>query len=348
MVAWAATDAAIANGWTAVAIAIALASAGGIGLLRTDRELRGTTLLAPWRWACFSFATLAGGEVFVAWPSVDLSLGGADHVRYLAGTTTLAPFVALLGAKRPQDRAWQWIVLALLLLLALPSGKAFVFDSGAPPAPHAAWRMLLAILLASQLANYLPTCNWPSALLAALAQLCWLASYLPGMVSRPSGTGSSGYGTGSNGTWALAGLALATAAIWSVRRRMSGRRLQRQPIDRVWLGFRDAYGALWALRVAERFNASAAMFGWPARLGWEGVRGVQGRAPVAGGEETTNADDPQIGAQGRPPQESEADVAAAIRRNLKTLLWRFVSPVWFAELDSRKQPLPEETPPATD
>jgi hypothetical protein len=337
MLAWAATDGAIADGWTAVAIAIVLAAAGGFGLFQTDRELRGTTLLAPWRWACLSFATLASGAVFVAWPSVDLSPGGADHLHYLAGTTTLAPFVALLGARRPQDRAWQWIVLALLLLLALPCGKAFIFDSGAPPAPHAAWRLLMAILVSSQLANHLPTSFWPSALLAGLAQLGWLAGYLHGVAIRPSGIGSNGNGsngTGLNGTWTLAGLALAAAAIWLVRLPMKRRRLPRRPIDRLWLEFRDAYGALWALRVAERFNASAAMYGWPARLRWGGMREAEGGVLAVGGDESTDTSKDcklQVGEQGRLPEVSERDVTAAMRQNLKTLLWRFVSPEWIAE-----------------
>jgi hypothetical protein len=339
MVAWAATDGAIADGWTAVAIAVALAAAGGFGLFRTDRELRGTTLLAPWRWACFSFATLSSGAVLVAWPSVDLSPNGADHVRYLAGATTLAPFVALLGAKRPHDRDWQWIVLALLLLLALPSGKAFIFDSGAPPALHAAWRLLLAILLSSQLVNHLPTSFWPSALLAGLAQLGWLAGYLPGVAIGPSGIGSNG--AGSNGTGALAGLALATAAIWLVRLPMQRRRLPRRPIDRLWLEFRDAYGALWALRVAERFNASAGMYGWPARLRWDGMREAQGRVQAAGGELSKVTGENcklQIGGQGRLRKEGEQDVTAAMRQNLKTLLWRFVSPEWIAERLGEESP----------
>ncbi len=185
MVAWAATDELTTHRWAAVAIALALAVAGGTGLLRTGRDLRGTTLLAPWRWICFSFATLVGGEVLVAWLAVNGSPSCEAHLRYLAGTTTLGPFVALLGAKRPQDRAWQSIVLALLLLLALPIGKALLFDAGARPAPHTAWRLLLVTLLASQLSNHLPTRFWPTALLVTLAQLCWLAGYLPGVAKPP-------------------------------------------------------------------------------------------------------------------------------------------------------------------
>jgi len=326
---WTATDEAAAHAWAAIAIALAVA--GGVGLFRAGRDLRDTTLLAPWRWTCFSFATLVCGEVSVAWLSAEGSLACAAHVRYWAGVTTLAPFVALLGAKRPQDRAWQWIVLALLTLLALPSAKAMVFDSGTPPAPHSAWRLLLAVLLASQFANHALTRFWHAALLAGLAQLTWLAGYLPGVeVPRV-------------GHLSLGGLALATAAIWLARRprscrwirKNSGcRRLGHEPIDRVWLDFRDAYGALWALRVAERFNASAVSHGWPARLRWQGMRLAEGvkrqESGVRSQKRAGNGED------GRSVPVAETNVTPAMRQNLKSLLCRFVSPEWIAErLDTR-------------
>jgi hypothetical protein len=338
MAAWAATHEVTSLRWAWVAIVLAVGFFGGTGL-RAGRSLRGTTLVAPWRWACVSFAVLAGGELLLACLAVDGSSSWTAHVRYLAGATTLAPFVALLGAKRPQDRAWQWIVLALLLLMALPSVKAILFDAGAPPAPHTAWRLLVAIALASQLANYLPTRFWSSALLTGLAQLGWLVGYLPS-VARPPG-----------GQLPLAGMALATAAIWLARRPPPHVRLFRRPIDRVWLDFRDAYGALWALRVAERFNASAAMHGWPMRLGWEGLReeaGVRSQEPAgkgvrsqesgAGQQEAGRRQEVRIEAVGTgqaetnaPRPDDEAAVTAAMQQNLKTLLWRFVSPEWIDE-----------------
>jgi hypothetical protein len=40
--------------------------------------------------------------------------------------------------------------------------------------------------------------------------------------------------------------------------------------DRVWLAFRDAYGAVWALRVMERINQTARQTGRQERLGWQG------------------------------------------------------------------------------
>lgn len=80
----------------------------------------------------------------------------------------------------------------------------------------------------------------------------------------------------------------------------------RSPLDRVWLDFRDAFGVAWGLRVAERLNASAAMYSWPVTLTWQGFRGRQ--------EGTSDI----------PP--------AAVEEGLRGLLRRFVSPEW---IDSR-------------
>ncbi|HEV3004408.1 MAG TPA: hypothetical protein VGX78_08090 [Pirellulales bacterium] len=298
--------------WAIAAVTLSLGLVGTTGLLRAGRGLRGTTLLAPWRWACLSFALLAFGEVLLACQACEAASLWPFHVRYLAGTTTLAPYVALLGAKRPQDRAWQWIVLALLVFLALPSGKALLFNDGGRPSPHTAWRMLLAVLLASQLVNHLPTRFWPSAALLSLAQLAWLVGYLPGGDAVPFGY------------LPLAGLAPATAAIWLAHWPAPKARSRRRPIDRVWLDFRDAYGALWALRVAERFNASAAKYGWPARLAWDGLG-----AQEVGGEKRAAR---EVNCRGQElesvGQDAGDEATAAMSEHLNALLLRFVSREW--------------------
>jgi hypothetical protein len=37
-----------------------------------------------------------------------------------------------------------------------------------------------------------------------------------------------------------------------------------------WLWLRDSWGAVWAIRFSERWNAAAQFYGWPVRLRWRG------------------------------------------------------------------------------
>jgi hypothetical protein len=74
----------------------------------------------------------------------------------------------------------------------------------------------------------------------------------------------------------------------------------------VWRDFRDWYGTVWAVRVMERINASAAMNNWPIRLGWDGF---------FWGDSTA-------------VQASEPQQQAAIEQSLRNLLRRFLTSEW--------------------
>ena len=103
-------------------------------------------------------------------------------------------------------------------------------------------------------------------------------------------------------------------ANWHIARRTATNRL-----DRAWLDFRDAFEAVWGLRVCERINASATMYDWPVTLAW---RGFRSRA-------------------GGPASES---IPQAVEESLRTLLRRFVDPPW---LDARLLPqVPKDPEPA--
>ena len=216
------------------------------------RRLHGTTAAAPLAWAVVSLVALtadAGSSL--------VSFGGNRlatlHLDYLAGLTTLAPFVSLLGAKRPQDRAWQLIVVSLLALLALQDLRIWSIDHTRPPMPHAAWCWLVAAIVGMQLLNYLPTRHAPAACLACWAQMCSLGPsfrLLPADV-RPS--------------WLALPLLLLTAVMvaWLSRH-------PRPKWQSAWADFRNLYGVLWTLRVAERVNAIAAEKRLAVRLSWHG------------------------------------------------------------------------------
>lgn len=226
-----------------------------------------------------------------------LSPAAALHVEYLAGASSVAPFVALLGAKRPQNRAWQWIVAALLLLLALQSVKAIWIDRGGPPSLHAAWQWLLAVLLVAEWINYLATRNAIAATLVFFGQICLLADYLP-LVSWPH---ESRPALGLD-LISLGVLATALCLKWRRGPRAEIAEGDRglATIDRAWIEFRDAYGALWALRIAERINTVCRQNGWPLHLGWRGFQA---------------ADSPSTG---------EPFAEESLERQFRALLSRFV------------------------
>jgi hypothetical protein len=266
-------------------LALLLGLAAVAAIVDARRRVRGTTLVAPLTWALFSLLSV----IAMAGTEASRQLSSGEHWRYLAAVTTLTPFVALLGAKRPQNRAWQLIVASLLGLLWLQSLRAVLLDPSLPPLPHAAWRWFLAVILAAELANYLPTRHAFTAVVVFGGQACLLSGQLPLVPEwfHPAPVGGLGL--------IATGILLATALGRRPRRGLS---LQ----DAAWLRFRDAFGALWALRVAERVNALARLQGWATHLGWQGFRPVTGKA----------AD-----------RVSDEPATAAVEQAFSRILWRF-------------------------
>lgn len=262
-------------------------------LLGAAGRLRGTTLQAPRCWAVVAVATLAAAEGAIALRHADMARW-AEHVRYIAAALTFCPVMALLGAKRPQDRAWQFVVAGLWITLAYPSWIALAIRPHEVLHLHPAQRLFLVMLLAVGAANALATRWWPSAALLLAGQVVLVADHLPGLPA-----------------WSILPLnrrlplALALAAaglwLWTVHWPPAGRRAH--PLRRVWLDFRDHFGLLWSLRVAERFNAAARQYGWPVRLAYRGLAWETTGEPL-------------------PAQQR------AMRTALENLLRRFVDGAW--------------------
>lgn len=274
---------------------VAALAVGWWGLARARRRLHGTTLLAPWAWSGVALTAVAGTEIALRlshhWADDPL----AGHLRYLAGVATCCPPLALLGAKRPQNRAWQFIVFSLWVVLAMPVGEALLNRPGSELVLHAGRRWFLALLIAMGAANRLATPVWPVGALYAAAQTLLLWDQLP-LLDNAGGA-----------SWPLAGLALLAAAVaWPLCRSPNP---QAASLDRLWLDFRDAYGSVWALRVMERFNSTADQQGHGRRLTWHGftVAELKARTPATPGAE------------------------GALPRDLRMLLLRFVSPEWIAD-----------------
>ena len=252
--------------WLAAGLSAASAGVAYFGF----RRLRDTTLAAPAVWGVIAAAGVGGVELLVA-----LGLAGDGTLalslwRYAAAVGTCMPIAAVLGAKRPQDRGWQWVVVALWMVLLVPAAQAALAPAGHRLELFAAWKLLLAALMAMGLLNYLPTRHWLAALLATAGQACLVWEYLFDAADvRQAVRVALGQ--------ALLLLALAVAAAGSRRRRTPRSSPQplagaMEPLNYRWLNFRDDWGAFWALRVMQRINQSAELGDWPVRLDWSGFQ----------------------------------------------------------------------------
>jgi hypothetical protein len=269
-------------------LSAALAVVGVAALGRAKSHLQGTTLVAVWWWTTIALATLAIAELCAGAIGVDERF--VPPLRLAGATSTLCPIMALLGAKRPQDRGWQFVVAALWCISCLPGGRWLVL--GSVEEVHPAQLGFLAILILVGAVNGLPTRFWPSTLLACGGQLALFAPFF--QAAQPWIAG---------GTAAVVGMTLIVAAIGLAVAGIPPARVARVPLDRVWLDFRDAFGTVWALRVMERMNAAAVMYGWPVALNWSGF--VE-----------------------RDSAQADVEFPPAIEDSLRTLLRRFVSPEW--------------------
>lgn len=279
---------AAAVSWAAAGLSLGVAAWAAVGF----RRARGTTLAAPAAWCVVSMLTCAAVDAGLAWSGAWDQTLGASIWRYAAAVSTCCPLMAVLGAKRPQDRGWQWIVVSLWVTLLVPAGHALAAPSADRLELFVAWRWLLAALLAMGLLNYLPTRHALAALLAAAGQTLLLCEYF----FEPTddlGTHVAIriYGPGL--------LLLACAAAESVRTRP--RDHVDDPRSLRWLAFRNGWGAFWALRVMQRVNQTAEAGEWPLRLEW-------------GGFETTDA---------APKDSLDETTAAKVDQALDSILWRF-------------------------
>ena len=225
-------------------------------LARAALRLRASTLSAPANWAA---ATLLAWSLLVGWSSWQ-PVG--DVLHYAASVGLFCPVAALLGAKRPQDVAWQWIVAAFWMTLLVPAAHAAFTGVGVQL--HAAWCALIWGVWGMGLANFLPTRFGGAALLAAAGQLSATSPFLLGVESVASAP------VALLSIWLMfAAVGLAHGIAW-------------RPITPgwhgVWIDFRSEFGAVWGLRVSQRFNDAAERADWPLRLTWFGFTTSEGGA----------------------------------------------------------------------
>ncbi|HEX3869503.1 MAG TPA: hypothetical protein VHV77_03610 [Pirellulales bacterium] len=276
--------------------------------VRTFPAVRGTTLVGVWTWSTAALIALLGMEL-AAWARP--AQHWIDAGRYAAAILSLAPFVSVLGAKRPQHRAWQLVVLTLVAVLVLPALQSTLLHPGARIQVHAAMGVFLVALLLVEFVNYALTRYLAPILLIVAGQGILLGPFLPWL--RWSAEGA-------NALFAMTVLALGLLAAVVIRgkRRGAGR-------DRVWVAFCDAYGLLWGMRVAERFNHETRARGESEHVTWRG-RITNASTTVDSGSPSAMQHEKKSSTESAAP----ADIDGVAMRRLSALLLRFVSKQWIA------------------
>jgi hypothetical protein len=285
-------------GWTSAVVAIVTAGIGVAVLWAGLRVVAQTTLIDAWWWTALAIVLWCFAEVAAALLSPSGGTAWIQPLELAAISLSLCPMIAVMGAKRPQHGPWNFVVLSLFAIVALPAAEAFFLKPGHRLIVGDARSWFLWILILLLPINYIPTRYWLAALLAATGQVTALTPYLA-LIHRPVVPHAE-----------LAGLTLFVSSL--VAAWMASRRATQavNPYDHLWLDFRDSFGLFWGLRVQERVNAAAQQSGWGLELSW---RGFVWR---------TN---------GTHSAKIEATNEPAVRSNLKGLLRRFVSNEWIAE-----------------
>lgn len=238
------------------ALPIVMAAATVTIVARARSRLTGTTLHTSWSWALAASLMALAAAIFDAcrFPSHNWRA----LVWYLTALLALCPPIAVLGARRPGARVWNWFVLLpLVAVLGWPAATVFGAD-GQP----GALQLEAPPLVGCFLVLVMGTGNYLGTRFGLAASLYFLAVAL---LVLPFSTAAS------NWTATPAELRQFALAFWGAAA-LAAARAARPPadaptgVDRLWHDFRHTFGIVWSHRIQERVNAEAARERWPAHL----------------------------------------------------------------------------------
>lgn len=260
----------------AAAFTIALALAfRNLALAR--RSLAGTALRPATVWAMLAILCALIAIVIDDTAPGRPRQGLFSHLAFLA---VLASLVSVLGARKPGEGAWAILCGLFLAIGLLPMlegiGLSRRFDVLDRLRSESPWTWFFVLVIIAGIGNYLLTRFGPAAMILGLG-LGWHLRLVWTPDGRAEWRGESWFVL----PWSMA-VSIALSAILARRARHF-----ESPVvfHQMWIPFRDAWGAAWALRVLERVNQTAARNGWPERLTWFGlIDGEPSQAPDEAGD----------------------------------------------------------------
>lgn len=222
----------------------------------------------------------------------------SPEVNYCASVLVFCPVMSALGARRPQNRAWEFITASLWIILALPALEVLFARQGESFDVRGLRSWFFVLLIFISVSNVALSRFWISGILFGVVQTLLISEFLPTWIQ---------FSMESSTTVALvvAAIAIGLACFLPATDRTG-----RISIDRIWLSYRDTFGGLWAVRTCESINAYARMQEWEIRLTWDAFVSVDGQ-PWADHELS-----------------SDSELMEKIHLLLKNQLRRFVDDAW--------------------
>jgi hypothetical protein len=286
-----------------------------VGWARHWFTVRNTTLISTWVWWGLAIVLLGLDTLLSSYANFPT---GWEALHYLVRMLTVCPVISLLGAKRPQDGPWNFVVFALWATLAIPAAVNYVQRGGGFEV-QLAWSLVIGVLVLLTFVNLFPA-HPPESLVVLAGHILLLNPYLfpPAWQSDPA--------------FAHFGSILLLSGAWlggSTLRDPVALATARTPLDRLWVDFRNTFGSFWALRVQERLNEAAQRYQWPLELTWSGWLPRQEKT-----ESQTN------------PESLSPEVERQILAVFRGLLRRFVNHAWMNERLADTSHTPEDAPHA--
>jgi hypothetical protein len=280
------------------------------------KAAEGTTLRGALAWGGLALVLAVLAQAVALAETVPSGRPWTGRITYLVVLAILAALISVLGARSPGSGAWAILMVLLVVVFLIPwleaAGRLRREAGLGVVQLDSPWSWFYGLLVLAGVTNYLPTRYGPAAVVLGAGLLAqWLALTRSGWSDLTR-----------TRIWAFVAWSIAASA-WCAERCAARPLAGGTPLERLWLWFRDHWGVVWALRTQERFNRTADLASWPARMTWFGV------APTS----STREPDPT-------PLTTEAETT------LRNLLRRFVTgPRIDAVLtDARARPCDPESP----
>ncbi|ODU01394.1 MAG: hypothetical protein ABS79_01755 [Planctomycetes bacterium SCN 63-9] len=242
--------------------------AAWLPLTRAWRAARGTALRPMLIWGGLAVGLATVAQVCGLVEPLGTGRPWMGRFTYLSALASLASLLSALNARTPGEGAWALLMAMLIVVFLIPwleePGRFRQAQELRILRLDAPWTIFFILVAGTGVTNYLPTRYGPAAILLGIGYaLEYLGLTHAGLPPDARVAAWSGF------SWCLA------LAIWIGYGRARARPVQAagaaQALNRSWFWFRDHWGVVWGLRIAERFNKSAELSKWPCRLGWFGI-----------------------------------------------------------------------------